>query len=131
MNFGSELTKNTPLPPPLELLMVDLQTLVLSLPRIHSPLELQLVMGDCAGDWCVETTRCILLWIPCRFVIIPLKTRCFWGVSSQGKGQYVHLYYLVCTVLHHWSRVAVANLHRQFLDTRPHPSPIFFISSCF
>ena len=60
-DFSSELTINTPPPPQgLGLLMEDLGTLVLSLPRIAPPpSELELLMEDCAGDWCVETNRCI------------------------------------------------------------------------
>ena len=60
-DFSSELTINTQSPPTqgLGLLMEDLGTLVLSWPRIAPPSELELLMEDCAGDWCVETNRCI------------------------------------------------------------------------
>ena len=66
-DFGSELTKNTPVPE-LELLMEGLGTSVLSIPRIPPP-NLELLMEDCAGDWYVETNRCI----PCGYRLVIFK----------------------------------------------------------
>ena len=49
------VNKNTPHPPELELLMKDLGSLDLRLPRIPSLPSLDL----CTWSWCVETNRCI------------------------------------------------------------------------
>ena len=46
-DFGSEITKNTRIPP-------------------SPPPELELLMENFAGDWCVETNRCV----PCGYRLV-------------------------------------------------------------
>ena len=70
-DLGTSVLTLPRIPPELELCMKNLGTLVLSLPRIPPPphtQELEFLMEDFAGNWCVETNR----YIPCGYLLVKI-----------------------------------------------------------